>query len=430
MKIYTYHAKVKEGFDVTNLISQLTSQEKIKLLAIKRKLLAIKCNYEKALKKRLSNLEISNKISTLISRVGIRFSDPFYEILLSESEKILIGIHEVVFGSLEIKVLSESKDKFTSLLELIKSFNGVKKFNYGTFSESVEAKELKKEFNLSPHGKKLKDRKYKKVFPKLYDNETREILSEIIKTYAGLPVPIEIVKDIEVVKKKEEIAKKIFKDKSLTSKGYTITCGKCDYLSNVTFNTKIAANKSLKNIEYTCPQCKKITQRITETFCVREEVIDVLEGGLWLEKFIGQIMEEETKNVWSGVTIDTNELDIVAILNEKIFLIECKVPSFGETALHVLLGKAGAIDANIVIIVTSKEVHENVKSAITKYQERGEREVYLIQSNIPEKISSALQDILRKEEERYIKSIFKPKIRRRLPIPNWGELTVRRRARY
>ena len=77
MKIYTYHAKVKKDFDFTNLISQLTSQEEIKLVAIMR-------NYEEGLKKKLSCLDTS--ISFPI------FQDPNHGILLSEIEKILISM--------------------------------------------------------------------------------------------------------------------------------------------------------------------------------------------------------------------------------------------------------------------------------------------------------------------------------------------------
>jgi len=413
MKIYTYHAKVKKDFDVTNLISQLTSQEEIKLVAIKR-------NYEEDLKKRLSNLKI--KVDFPI------FSDPFLEILLSESEKILISIHVSAPRTLEIKVLSESKDKFTLLLELIKSFNGVEKVNYGTFSESKEIEKLKKVLKLSPHGKKLINKKYKKVFPKIYDHKIREILSEIIETFSGIPVPIEVLKDIETVKREGKTADRIFKDNTLTSKSYMITCSKCYGPSFVTFNTTAGANKALKNAQYICPRCKKSSPEIVETFYVKEEVIHVLRGGLWLENFIDQVMREETENVWSGVTIDTNELDTVAILNERTFLIECKDTSFGQNDLYILMEKARMVDANIVIIVTTKEIHENVKLVITKYQEEGERKIYLIKSNNTEKIYLELQNILRKDRERYTKAVFKPE---RESLPEiWRQVRGLRSVRW
>lgn len=396
MKIYTYHAKVKKDFDFTNLISQLTSQEEIKLVAIMR-------NYEEGLKKKLSCLDTS--ISFPI------FQDPNHGILLSEIEKILISMQLFLYPRiLEVKIFSGNENKFTSLLELIRNFNGVGELNFGTLLESDEVERFNEELKLSPHGKKLTAKKYEKAFTKLYNHKIREILSEIIETYGGLPMMIEMLKDIKIVKKEKKIVDRILKDSSLISKSYMIACSECYSPSLVVFNTKANADKALENVQYICPHCKKSSPEIIETFYIREEVIYALKEGLWLEKFVDQIMREETKNVWSGVMKHPNELDTVAILTEQTFLIECKA-SFGQNDFYVLLGKAGAVDANIIIIVTSKEIHENVKSLISEYEKEGERRVYLIESNTTEKIRLELKDILRKEKDKYFEAIFEPEHR-------------------
>jgi len=399
MRVFTYHAKAAIDFDINALVDHLVSQEEYDLKAIRR-------YYEEDLRRRLSSL-------------GIDFSHPTFpfspgtkcEILISESRKILLQLRivthfEYKFELLEIKIVSENTDEFVLLKDLIQNFRGVKELSQGTLAEKKEIERFNKEFRLSPHGKKLVDKKYENVFPILYDDKIREMLFNIIDTFAGVPLTVDIFEKFSKSLKDKKTADRIVKNSTLISKDYMITCRECGSFSSLAFEKKSQAEETLQKAQYICPNCTRDNPEIIETFRVRKEAIQGLKEGLWLEKFVDHTLREETENVWSGVTVDTIELDNVAILNERTYLVECKDTSFGQNDFYILMEKARKVDANVVIVVTTREVHQNVDSAIKKYQEEGEREIHVIESGKIKKISSKFKDLMKKRREEYISEIL------------------------
>ena len=102
---------------------------------------------------------------------------------------------------------------------------------------------------------------------------------------------------------------------------------------------------------------------------------------------------------------DNNEYDGISIIKDCIVLIECKDTSFGQNDLYTCMIKAEEIKAETIVIITTKEVHPNVKKQIEKFQKTNKKKLYLISSNVVKEIEKDLVNIFEEKKVKDIKEL-------------------------
>lgn len=105
--------------------------------------------------------------------------------------------------------------------------------------------------------------------------------------------------------------------------------------------------------------------------------------------------------------VESFELDVVAMIHSKIVLVECKDTSFGQNDFVNLSAKAEEIDADVIGVVTTQPLHENVKGLIERRKRDAERSVFVIEDvQEPDRIRSGIQNEVENLKRDYIQEIL------------------------
>lgn len=354
--------------------------------------------------------EAAHWTETQLAKVGLRISVPLYaedlEIFISKQTKHVFGfrlIHtsrpgsppKVALDILEISPENKEESKIESLGKAIGA-----NIEKGSFIESIIVAELHKRLGkLSPNGKILADSMLRQRIRRLYNDNIRSKMKEIVNTYGENVLPLETIR--ELLKEKKSIVKQFFDDPDLFIKKYVIVCDECGTLY-LTFSTKEKAESALSDSHNYCSVCGKGgSLNIYEGYAVAEAIRRGIQQGLWLESLAADVTSEFTHNMWIGQMIDANEIDVLSIYCDKVVLIECKDASFGQNDFYVTAMKAQDIQANIVIIITTHDIHPNVQKSIDRY--KGERRIFrIISKTSTEEIQSSLRQILSEIQNNYV----------------------------
>jgi len=282
-------------------------------------------------------------------------------------------LNHALFIALEIGFIQLQTVEF---LEIYENENRVdiislirKKFYLKKFSERGKniinflEKNLGK---LSPNGKFLANSNFiKKIQPLLSISDLeRSKLKKIISVFNDDVIPINAISDLlkEDYVKVEEFCN----NSGFFEILYAIICKKCD-TSLLTSTEKEKANSILNDSNNYCTLCKnKGTLKIVEQYRINEEIRLGIQQGLWLELLVKEIISEYCNLFWIGRMFETNELDAVFFAFDRLFLIECKDTSFGQNDFYSLAGKAEALHAIHIFIITTHEIHPNVKKIVDK----------------------------------------------------------------
>jgi hypothetical protein len=283
---------------------------------------------------------------------------------------------------------------------------GLETIEEGTFDERDLILMLK-QLKPSPNGKKLRERKIKNVLFKLREDEVREIIKEIAKTWAHHPLPSELFKRLHSVKKNPEVFLKIIQDDSIFSQKHALYC------ENHGASIFLDSEKKALELKHasSCPHCGNELHHTPVYGLTRDA--EMGSQGLWLEELVGTTVRERTPHVWCGKMTDSNELDVISVLYEKIFLFECKDSSFGQNDFYILMAKAEQIRADVVVIVTTHEVHPNVRQLVTKqqlYPPRffpGARKIYLVEGEKTQILQKKIEEVLNEETETFLRSVMR-----------------------
>jgi hypothetical protein len=75
--------------------------------------------------------------------------------------------------------------------------------------------------------------------------------------------------------------------------------------------------------------------------------------------------------------VESDEIDVVAVFAEQVVLVECKDTSFGQNDLYVTSVKAQNVGADVVIILSTRDIHQNVRNAIPRIGKSSDEREFL-----------------------------------------------------
>jgi hypothetical protein len=251
---------------------------------------------------------------------------------------------------------------------------------------------------LSPNGKMLRDPATSAVLKRIYDDQLRSDLSAIVGAVGEDFVSDATLQRMEIFSGRETQLQTILRDESLTNKRFLIFCQNCDS-PHLAFPTGEQAKEVIEAADRRCAICGERSLQIAEAFSVTPEVLAGVRQGLWLESLACDALSSRTDTVWAGQMVGSNEIDVLAVFADKVVLVECKDTSFGQNDLYVTAMKAEDLKANTVVVISTRDFHENVTEVASRLGQdrRSERAFTLIsattESDIRARLNSLLDDL-------------------------------------
>jgi hypothetical protein len=253
----------------------------------------------------------------------------------------------------------------------------------------------------SSNGKLLQVRANREKLRLLYNDAIRDQLRSILDSIGENAAPYDILQQLEPFKKDGTALNALIATPGVLTKAFQIYCDRCSAPSLV-FVDKNKADTTLADAGRTCPNCRTQGLFVRETYAVAEPYISGLRRGLWLESMAGEILETHTDAVWIGYYVDTNEIDVVSIFLGQKILIECKDTSFGQNDLYIAAVKGEQLEADVVIVITTKDIHPNVRAAA----EKTGKKIRLLSSSSAASLQHDILSVLSALWNPYIESWF------------------------
>ena len=278
-----------------------------------------------------------------------------------------------------------------------------------SFVEARLIDRLKERFgDLSPNGKLLAD-PIVRTARRLYADQLRDALRPIISAIGDAPAQREALEQLEPFKKDPSALVAILRDPDISVPHYTIFCANCD-TPHLTFTDRAGADRAVSDSGRRCGLCREQELGLLDTFAVREEYARSLAQGLWLESLATDVAAYRTIEVWTGQMVGPHEVDVLTVLGDRVVLIESKDTSFGQNDLSVTAFKAQDVGAQVVVILTTRDVHENVIETINKLSRQGveRREYRMISSPSADVIRTQLLDVLDELDARKLQTWLTP----------------------
>jgi hypothetical protein len=255
--------------------------------------------------------------------------------------------------------------------------------------------------DLSPNGKMLADLSLRTHIRRLYDDGVRQRLTPISTTFGDNPAPRSALERLDQTEK--TIDPIDFINSEFASSSFLIFCDSCDIPPYLAFSERAKAEAIIADVGRKCIACGKRKLSVHETFSIREPYVRGLQQGLWLESLASDVLTSRTEAAWTGQMVELNEIDVLGVFMEHTILIECKDTSFGKNDLYITAIKAQQVDADLVIIISTNDVHPNVREGVTKIGGRRERrEFEIIADQSAEVIKDKLTAILNALSQGYI----------------------------
>lgn len=313
---------------------------------------------------------------------------------------------------IEMHLIAQDKADLSKILEACNCLEYMQKVNDGTFQEARIIEQLSDRLqNISPNGKLLADKNIASFLSELYNPEIRSSIVPIVETWGGEGAPLKLI--IQRLstgksgsKRKDEISK-LVTESGLFDSAYLITCNKCE-IPTLEFHSETEAKQALQqSTSRKCMVCREGQMQITNAYKVKEAVAKGLQQGLWLEKLVYDTVEPYAAFARQGRMIETFELDVVAVTCARTILMECKDKSFGQNDYVNLSAKADEIDADVIGVVTTQPIHENVKRLIDRRKGEARRNIFVIEDiKDSSQISSHIENEMNKIKQTYIQRLL------------------------
>lgn len=188
-------------------------------------------------------------------------------------------------------------------------------------------------------------------------------MSAIVGAVGTNPVTVQFLEEqIEAFKGRQEALRAILEDEAAFTKHFIVGCDNCG-ISHLGFDTRSRAEEVATEAGDRCFTCGEQNLIVLDSFSVTNEFWNSIQQGLWLESLADDVMNERTEHVWTCRMFENNELDVLAVYLDNTVLIECKDSSFGQNELYVTSAKAEDVRADEVIVISTKDIHPNVRSA-------------------------------------------------------------------
>ena len=265
----------------------------------------------------------------------------------------------------------------------------------------------------SPNGKMLKDERITASLTTLYDTEIRDSIRAVVQLYGRDAIPqsaiTERVSKLMPSKKASNLVKKLVSEQQLFEKRYVLACNSCG-TPVLEFSDQEGAVHSLEGTTTRkCKICDEGNIQVVEAHAVKEAVYKGLEQGLWLEKLAYDAVKPLSVFADMGQMVETFELDVVAVSCNRIILLECKDTSFGQNDFINLNAKAEEIEADIIGIITTQPLHENVNRLIQRTKEQTPTTIFTVHnSDDSAEISSQIEAEIAKIRRDYLRQLLSP----------------------
>jgi hypothetical protein len=96
--------------------------------------------------------------------------------------------------------------------------------------------------------------------------------------------------------------------------------------------------------------------------------------GLWLEHLVADVCLSSTGDVWVGQMSELFEFDVLAIVDGQLIMFECKDGPLGQNDFLVTFRKAHDLNADVLVLVSTRPLHHNVKRTIRTETARSEED--------------------------------------------------------
>jgi len=306
----------------------------------------------------------------------------------------------------ELHILASDEQTGSELNNICKSLVETGSTELGTVLDAQLVQSLRNRLKDGPNGKMLKDDEITVVLTNLYNPETRNFINSVIQQFGQEAIPQAVITGM-LGKKASSFIKKLVSQEQLFDKRYVLNCDSCG-TSVLEFPDREAAAHSLEGtVNRKCRICDEGKIQVVEAFAVKEAVYKGLKQGLWLEKLTYEAIKPLSIFADAGQIIDTFELDVIAVSYGSVILVECKDTSFGQNDFLQLDAKAEEIGADIIGIVTTQPLHENVSSLIQRRKKEAQRTIFTIEStDDPIKISSSIKAEIAKIRGDYLRRLL------------------------
>jgi len=392
MNLYTYHCNLQKAASFENLLPKISK-------SLGQSFSPILGEAVRWSEKQLADIDL---------KVSVPIYNENTEVFVNKESKHAFAFRLNSFypNNFVLDVLEFSEKKETeNIIQLIEKAIEVS-IKESSFLEATLLERVRKRLGkLSPNGKMLADDNLRQGIRRLYNDSIRSKIAEIIDTYGENTLSLEAIKGL--LKEKKSIIKEFCDNSDLFVKKYVIACNECG-TPYLTFANKEKAKNALAESNNYCANCgKKDALNVVEGYGVVETVRRGIQQGLWLESLVSDVVSEFTQQIWAGQMVDTDELDGLSIYCDKIILIECKDTSFGQNDFYVTAMKAQDIGADIVVIITTHEIHPNVQNNIDRYNKESERTFKIITKTSTKEIKSSLEDFLKETQNKYVAKWFR-----------------------
>jgi|GEM_PF-4900212 len=257
--------------------------------------------------------------------------------------------------------------------------------------------------DLSPNGRILQDERVREACRRLYDDGLRTSLAPVVNTFGLSPTPRAGLLQLDLFASQPQVLDNLLKDQSVVKLHYSVFCSKCN-LSQLAFEERDKAQEVITMVDERCGACGERKLTILDTYAPNEAYVRALQQGLWLESLVADILEERTNAVWVGQMAKRDEFDVIGVYADEVVVVECKDTSLGSNDTYITAAKAENVGAGLTIIVTTREVHQNVQDAISEMSRGGrDRRVEIIAESNANDIRSRLNEVLDKLPSRTVR---------------------------
>lgn len=248
--------------------------------------------------------------------------------------------------------------------------------------------------DLSPNGKLLTKPEILQACRTLTDDRMRKSIAPVANTFGTSPTPLSGLEKLDAFSGSSDELTALLDNADVMVSHYSISCSQCE-TSQLTFHSRAKAEEIIADSGRRCGTCGEQALAVIDTYKLNENVDRALRQGLWLEAFVGDIVRPYTDAVWCGQMAKNDEIDVLCVYAESLIMIECKDKNVGASDAYVTAAKAQNIGADQTVIVTTKEVHQNVYDVVEEMSSTSrEHQIDIIVDSTAARIRSELEDTL------------------------------------
>ena len=223
----------------------------------------------------------------------------------------------------------------------------------------------------SPNGKILADSNIRLMIDVLYNQQKREAMKSLAESHGRDAVTVEQLGRTlsgqtggtrrRQRKKVATTDQELMNDRHLFSPGWGFACKECGWVS-VKFKDKQAGLRAFDGADLSpCPSCDRKSMGLLEVRHMDDQVVQAISQNIWLEDLVAEAVRPDAEFCVSGRVTDIGtEFDVVAVVQGRVVVFECKDGTFGGNDFAALLERAREIDADYAGVVTTSRIHENV----------------------------------------------------------------------